>query len=73
VFIGGMPQGRVIGASTHHGMESQKIDPLTGNAVAPETPGALALNPGHWMASLLTNEGLSIKDLREEPVPCLLT
>lgn len=73
VFIGGMPQGVVIGASTHYGMESQKIDPETGAAVAPDTAGAVALNPGHWMVSLLNNEGLSYEILRELPVACLST
>ncbi len=70
-FLGGMPAGVVIGASTHYGMESQKIDPITGLAVPPETPGAVALNPGHFMASLLANEGLSYEDLREAPLACL--
>jgi uncharacterized protein (DUF1501 family) len=72
-FIGGMPAGRVIGASTHYGMESSAIDPMTGDPVPAETQGAVTMNPGHWMASLLTNEGLSIADLREEPLPCLST
>ncbi len=73
VFLGGMPAGRVIGGTTHYGYESRKIDPSTGAAVDPETAGAVALNPGHWMASLMNNEGLSISELREEPVPCLAT
>jgi hypothetical protein len=69
-FLGGLPPG-VVGASTYHGMESQKVDPATGGAVAPDTPGAVALNPGHFMASLLANEGLSLEHLREAPVECL--
>lgn len=73
IFIGGLPQGTVVGASTHYGMESQKIDPGTGQAVPPETAGAVAMNPGHFMASLLQNEGLSYEHLREEPLPCLTT
>lgn len=73
VFIGGLPKGTVVGASTHYGMESQKIDPGTGMAVPTETAGAVAMNPGHFMASLLHNEGLSYENLREEPLPCLTT
>ena len=71
VIGGGMPQGRVIGASSHHGMESRPIDPQTGASVDPGTSGSFTLNPGHWMASLMDNCGYSIADLREDPVPCL--
>ena len=72
VFLGGgMPQGRVIGATTHYGLESSAIDPLTGAAVPANTPGAVTMNPGHWMASLMDNLGFSIEALREPPLPCL--
>lgn len=74
VFMGSsMPQGRVIGASTLYGMESSAIDPETGDVVPAETTGALTMNPGHWMASLMDNEGLSLEHLREPPLPCLST
>ena len=72
VFMGGnMPLGQVIGASTLYGMESSAIDPETGDIIPAETEGALTMNPGHWMASLMDNEGLSLEHLREDPLACL--
>ncbi len=71
VFIGGLPAGRVIGETTSYGMQSSAIDPSTGSPVPPSTSGAVTMNPGHWMASLLSNEGITLKDLRENPLPCL--
>lgn len=67
---GGVPQGRVIGASSDVGMAPQAIDVNTGNL----DPSGEILRPEHILRSLLEGVGVTddVADLRVDPVPALI-